>query len=152
MRATAKILLFLLATMAFPAEVAMIPSFLLLKDLHLLNTFAALVLPTAASEGVVIRGLQAELRTGGQLKWQVLVMQPSARAAEFSGRIEITLDGLQNGKAWTLAPPGGAQALQLRQYRRLEGVIDLPPQTVVKTVTAKVFEGSSVRAVQTFKL
>lgn len=49
MRATAKILIFLLATMAFPAEVAMIPSFLLLKDLGLLNTFAALVLPTAAS-------------------------------------------------------------------------------------------------------
>lgn len=49
MKATGKILLFLLATMAFPAEVAMIPSFLLLKDLNLLNTFAALVLPTAAS-------------------------------------------------------------------------------------------------------
>jgi multiple sugar transport system permease protein len=48
-RASAKILIFLLATMAFPAEVAMIPSFLLLKDLHLLNTFAALVLPGAAS-------------------------------------------------------------------------------------------------------
>lgn len=49
MKATAQILLFLLATMAFPAEVAMIPSFLLLKDLGLLNTFAALVLPAAAS-------------------------------------------------------------------------------------------------------
>lgn len=48
-RASGKILLFLLATMAFPAEVAMIPSFLLLRDLGLLNTFAALVLPTAAS-------------------------------------------------------------------------------------------------------
>lgn len=47
--ATGKILLFLLATMAFPAEVTMIPAFLLLKDLGLLNTFAALVLPTAAS-------------------------------------------------------------------------------------------------------
>lgn len=47
-RASAKILMFLLATMAFPAEVAMIPSFLLLKDLGLLNTFAALVLPGAA--------------------------------------------------------------------------------------------------------
>lgn len=46
---TGQILLFLLATMAFPAEVALIPSFLLLKDLGLLNTFAALVLPTAAS-------------------------------------------------------------------------------------------------------
>lgn len=49
MKSTGKILLFLLATMAFPAEVAMIPSFLLLKDLNLLNTFAALVLPAAAS-------------------------------------------------------------------------------------------------------
>lgn len=48
-RASGKVLLFLLATMAFPAEVAMIPSFLLLRDLGLLNTFAALVLPTAAS-------------------------------------------------------------------------------------------------------
>ena len=48
--------------------------------------------------------------------------------------------------------PGGPQALQVRQYRRLEGVVDLPPQTVVKTVTAKVFEGSAVRAVQTVKL
>ena len=49
MRATARILVFLLATMAFPAEVTMIPSFLQLKELGLLNTFAALVLPGAAS-------------------------------------------------------------------------------------------------------
>ncbi len=49
MKATARVLVFLLATMAFPAEVAMIPSFLLLKHLGLLNTFAALVLPTAAN-------------------------------------------------------------------------------------------------------
>lgn len=48
-RATYGILLFCMATMAFPAEVTMIPSFLLLKDLHLLNTFAAMVLPVAAS-------------------------------------------------------------------------------------------------------
>jgi multiple sugar transport system permease protein len=49
MRAGTAVLLFLLATMAFPAEVAMIPSFLLLRDLGLLNTYAALVLPTAAN-------------------------------------------------------------------------------------------------------
>ena len=48
-RQSGAILIFLLATMAFPAEVAMIPSFLLLKNLGLLNTFAALVLPGAAS-------------------------------------------------------------------------------------------------------
>lgn len=48
-RQSGKILIFLLATMAFPAEVAMIPSFLMLRDLGLLNTYWALVLPGAAS-------------------------------------------------------------------------------------------------------
>jgi multiple sugar transport system permease protein len=46
---TEKILVFCLATMAFPTAVAAIPGFLLLRDLGLLNTFAALVLPTAAN-------------------------------------------------------------------------------------------------------
>ena len=49
LRASEKILLFLLATMAFPAAVTAIPGFLLIRDLGLLNTFAALVLPTLAS-------------------------------------------------------------------------------------------------------
>lgn len=72
-KASAKILIFLLATMAFPAEVAMIPSFLLLKDLGLLNTFAALVLPTAASGYMIflLKGffdsLPQELFEAGQL-------------------------------------------------------------------------------------
>ena len=46
---TYKILLFCMATMAFPPAVTMIPSFLLLRNLHLLNTFAALVLPRMAN-------------------------------------------------------------------------------------------------------
>ena len=49
LKAANKLLLFLLATMAFPAEIAMIPNFLLLRDLHLLNTFWALVLPGMAN-------------------------------------------------------------------------------------------------------
>lgn len=46
---TPSVILFCLATSAFPSEVAMIPSFLLLRDLGLLNTFGALILPTAAN-------------------------------------------------------------------------------------------------------
>lgn len=49
MSSTYKILLFLMATMAFPAMVTQIPSFLMLRQLHLLNTFAALILPGMAS-------------------------------------------------------------------------------------------------------
>ncbi len=43
------VLLFLLATLAFPAEVTIIPNFLLLKQFHLLNTFGALILPGIAN-------------------------------------------------------------------------------------------------------
>lgn len=44
-----KVLVFLLATMAFPAEVGMIPGFLLLKQFSLLNTYWALILPGLAN-------------------------------------------------------------------------------------------------------
>ena len=43
------VLLFLLATMSFPGEITLIQNFLLLKHFSLLNTFAALILPGAAS-------------------------------------------------------------------------------------------------------
>jgi multiple sugar transport system permease protein len=49
LRYSYKVLLFLLATMAFPAEVTMIPNFLMLKNFHMLNTFWALILPGMAS-------------------------------------------------------------------------------------------------------
>jgi ABC-type glycerol-3-phosphate transport system permease component len=48
-RGSHKILLFILATMALPAEVAMVPSFLLVKNLGLMNNYLALILPGAAS-------------------------------------------------------------------------------------------------------
>ncbi len=73
MPSVGKVLIFLLATMAFPAEVALIPSFLLLKDLGLLNTFAALVLPSAASGYMIflLKGffdsLPQELYESGQI-------------------------------------------------------------------------------------
>lgn len=43
------IILFMLSTMAFPAMVSAIPGYLLMRDLGLLNTFFALVLPGAAN-------------------------------------------------------------------------------------------------------
>lgn len=109
---------------------------------------------TAASgtEAVAIRGLQAEVLAGTQLKWQVLVIQPVKNAPEFRGKLELSLSGTQDGKPWMMPLPGGAQPLQFRQYRRLEGMVDLPPQVVVKNVSARVVEGSVSRAVQNVSL
>lgn len=49
MRSSYHILLFFLATIAFPGEVTMIPVFLQLREFNLLNTFGALVLPGLAN-------------------------------------------------------------------------------------------------------
>ena len=110
------------------------------------------LIPTAGAAGIAIRGLQAEVANGRELKWQVLVIQPLKNPAEFNGRLEVSFSGLQNGKPWAATLPEGAQSLKFRQYGRAEGVLDLPPQTVVKAVTAKVFDGAQVKAAQTIKL
>ena len=110
------------------------------------------LLPSGGADGVSIRGLQAELLSASQLRWQVLVIQSVKNAPDFNGKLEVTINGLLAGKPWTATLPGGAQVLQFKQYRRVEGVLDLPPQVVVQTVTVKVVEGTATRSAQTVKL
>lgn len=118
-----------------------------------LGFFQKLIPANAGGAGIAIRGLQAEMVAGAHLRWQVLVMNPVKNAPEFKGRIELLVTGLRDGKPWSQTMAGSeGQALQLRQYRRLEGVVDLPARTVVKTVTARVLEGSVQRATQTVEL
>lgn len=109
------------------------------------------LMPTSGAEGVAIRGLQAQVLGGSQLKWQVLVIQPTKNAQEFHGKLEMSLAGTLNGKPWTMQL-AGPQALEFRQYRRVEGMVDLPASAVVKNVSAKVLEGTATRAVQSIKL
>ncbi len=95
------------------------------------------LLPAGAGDAALsIRGLQAEAANERQLRYQLLLLQAGKSRPEFSGRYEITLTGTLDGKPWS--QPGGGQPLQVKQYRRMEGLIDHPPQAVIKTVTVKV--------------
>jgi hypothetical protein len=82
----------------------------------------------------------------------VLVIQANKNAPEFNGQLELTFVGVQNGKPWTANLPGGAQALKLKQYGRFDGIYELPAQATVKGVSAKILDGSVIKAVQTIKL
>jgi hypothetical protein len=104
------------------------------------------------AESLAIRSLQAELIAGNQIKWQALVIQPVKNAPTFNGKLELTLSGLQNGKPWSMNLPGGAVPLQLTQYKRAEGLVDLPPQVIVKAVSAKVLDGNTSKAMLAIKL
>lgn len=114
--------------------------------------FFETLIPATGVGGIAIRGLQAELRGGHEIKWQVLVMQSLKNAPEFNGRLELSFTGVQNGKPWVANLPGGAQAFKLKQYGRIEGVFELPSQTVVKGVNAKILDGTVTKAVQSIKL
>jgi hypothetical protein len=110
------------------------------------------LLPASGGAGVAIRGLHAEVLAGTQLRWQVLLIQPVKNASEFKGKLELSIAGSLDGKPWMMELPGGSQPLQFRQYRRVEGMVDLPAQAVVKNVSAKVVEGTVTRAVQSVQL
>jgi hypothetical protein len=110
------------------------------------------LMPASGTETVAIRGLQAEVLAGTQLKWQILLIQPQKNAPQFSGKFQLSLAGTLDGKPWSMDLPGGPHDLSFRQYRRLEGMVDLPQQAVVKNVSAKVVEGTATRAMHSIKL
>jgi hypothetical protein len=110
------------------------------------------LIPASGNDSVAIRALQAEVLAGTQLKWQTLLIQPVRNAPEFRGKLQMTLAGTLDGKPWSIDAPGGSQPLQFRQSRRIEGMVDLPPQAVVKNVSVRVIEGSVTRAVQSVEL
>ena len=110
------------------------------------------LIPAAGGDGAVIRGVQADLSGVSAVIWQVLVIQASKNAPEFTGRLELSFSGTLNGKPWTASLPEGAKPVTVRQYGRFDGVFELPAQVVLKLVTAKLLDGTSVRSTQFVKL
>ena len=110
------------------------------------------LLPAGAGEALTVRALQADTKAPGHLRYQLLVMRSGKAAVEFSGRYEITLAGLLDGKPWVLAQPGGPQGLKIKQYLRVEGIIDHPMQAMVKAVSVRVMDlNGAVKATLTVK-
>lgn len=110
------------------------------------------LIPASGVDGLAIRGLHAELQEGGKLKWQVLVIQSGKNPGEFNGRLELSFSGLLGGKPWTAVLPGEMPAIKVRQYGRIGGEFEVPAQVQVKGVSAKVMDGTVVKATQSIKL
>lgn len=120
-----------------------------------LGFFERLIPTEGGSESLAIRGLQAVVQQDGVgqlVKWQVLVIQPQKNAREFAGQLEVQFIGVQSGRPWSAPLPQGAQPIRLRQYARAEGTFQLPPDTEVRSISAKVMQGDTVRAEQSVKL
>lgn len=108
----------------------------------------------ASGDGLSVRGLQVESPGPGQWRFQLLIMQQGGRTqAEFKGRVELRLSGLQDGKPWADAQAAFQQVLSFKQYRRVEGLMAVPERTVVKQVQVRVVdEAGLLRASQVLQL
>jgi len=118
-----------------------------------LGFFERLLPATGGGDALAVRGFQADPASPGHWRYQVLVMLAARAAGPFNGRYDITLSGTLDGKPWSHSPPEAAQPLVVKQYARVEGVVDCPPQAVVKTVQLRITDASGgVRAMQTLRL
>ena len=110
------------------------------------------LIPSAGVDGLAIRSLQADLIGSNKLKWQVLVIQSGKNPPEFNGRLEVSFSGLLNGKPWTATLAGDPPAVKVKQYGRMDGEFEVPAQVVVRGMSAKVMDGTVVKATQSIKL
>ncbi|WP_294000365.1 DUF6776 family protein [Sphaerotilus sp.] len=91
---------------------------------------------------LALRGLQVTLDRPGHLRYQALLMQAVGRSGEFRGRYELTLTGTQEGRPWTQTLNKAGQSIEMKQYQRMEGTIDLPAGAVVKQLEIKVLDAA----------
>ncbi|MFM5972847.1 MAG: hypothetical protein ACKO9X_20095, partial [Dolichospermum sp.] len=82
------------------------------------------------------------------------LMMHSARAsADFSGRYEVLVAGTLSGRTWSMPAAGGPREMKLKQYLRVEGLIDHPPQAVIKALQVRVMDDAgAVKATQAIPL
>jgi chorismate mutase len=108
----------------------------------------------AAGDGLSVRGLQVDASGAGQLRFQLLVMQQGGRTQpEFKGKVELLLSGLREGKPWVDTAAAFQQPLVFKQYRRVDGLLTVPANVVVKQVQVRVVEdGGMLKANQVLKL
>lgn len=110
------------------------------------------LIPGSGSDALSIRGLQVERVGEAQLKWQVLMIQAEKNAPEFKGLLELSFGGTLDGKPWAVQQSPTPQPVLIKGYLRQEGLVDVPAQAVVKTVTAKIIQGGAVKVLHTIKL
>lgn len=111
------------------------------------------LLPAAGNDDVAIRALQVEPRGPGTLRLQVLMIRAGRHDAEFVGRCAVTLSGTLDGRPWSEEVRIATPQVRMRQYARLEHLLNFSEAAVVKAVQVRVLdERGAVRASQSTKL
>lgn len=119
------------------------------------------LLPTATgSNGIAIQRLSLQLTSPTQLRYRSLIMRGGKAGRDFIGDVQIIVTAVVKDKVVVLTYPdkntniidrAGFQ-LDFKYYQRIDGVVTLPEDALVKTLQAKVREKGKVVAQETADL
>lgn len=107
-----------------------------------LGFFEKLMPAASDNRPLSVRGLQVQVEGPGQLRYQALLMRALGQGAGVKGRYELVLTGSQEGKPWLLNVNKSSQVVDIKQYQRLEGVVDYPSGAVVKQLEIRILDGA----------
>ncbi|OGB20484.1 MAG: hypothetical protein A3I66_18280 [Burkholderiales bacterium RIFCSPLOWO2_02_FULL_57_36] len=116
------------------------------------------LLPADTGSGISIRRLKAELIAPNQLRYRLLIMQGAKGGRDFVGDLQFAVTVVREGKsAMMMFPQGNAGEseklkLNFKHYQRVEGILTLPEETLVKAIQARVLEKGQIRAQQSANL
>lgn len=128
-----------------------------------LSFFEKSIPATQGNMGLAMRSARLRQTAPGQYEFRALLAQNGKDAPTFVGRLELSIQGIQAGKAYQLTLPnpslntGGrsdasAYQLNFRHYQRLEGSFTLPTDVQIKSIQAKVFDSKTIRLTHNFNL
>jgi hypothetical protein len=107
-----------------------------------LGFFEKLMPAASDNKPLSVRGLQAQIEGPGQLRYQALLMRALGQGAGVKGRYELVLTGTLDSKPWLLNVNKPSQTVDIKQYQRLEGVVDYPSGAVVKQLEIRILDGA----------
>jgi hypothetical protein len=118
-----------------------------------LGFYEKLIPAAHATDAIAIRNLQIDRQPNGTLKWQLLLVQAVKNGPLFQGGLELLFQGTSaDGKSWSHTEPASARPVEMRQYLRQEGVVELPAGVTLKNVVARLMQGGQVKSQQTLSL
>lgn len=107
-----------------------------------------------AEEAVVrVENFRVTADGPGRFRYRlILAFKPGRQAPDFRGRFQLAVIYEQAGRAHTLLLPeqksAAAYVIELKAFLRREGVVELPPGAVVKTVKVRILQGDTLKVEQ----
>lgn len=90
----------------------------------------------------------------GEYRYRLLIVQSKKRVREFTGRLQLIVDYVADGKPAVMTFPGEgedntAYNLRFKFYQRVEGTFTLDPEAVVREVQVRVIKDGDSTPVST---